>query len=419
VFVIPGNHDINNPHACRYNGDSAIAIDRVQPADFRRIYADFGYGDAIYTDTASLSYVTEPAPGLWLIGMDACRYAENVTFPITSGKFSDATLSWIIARLQEVRAKQKFVLGFLHHSILEHYTGEEQLFPEYIVDNYQNISKQFSDNGMQVVFTGHYHAQDITLSDFGSGTDFYDIETGSLVTYPCPVRFMTLSTQYALAITSQFVQQISFDTGTKTFPEYAHDYLLSGMQTIAYNLLVGPKASGGFGFSDSVAAMLAPQFALAFSAHYSGDEKPDTQTVSTIQSYLNSPNPDLVQMGQYLKAFWTDLPPQDNTLTIQLNPVTGISRDDRNNAGEYALLNNYPNPFNPSTVITYELPGTVQVTLTIYDMLGNEVSKPVDGLQGAGRHEVTFSGKGMASGLYLYRLQAGNYASVRKMLLVK
>lgn len=86
---------------------------------------------------------------------------------------------------------------------------------------------------------------------------------------------------------------------------------------------------------------------------------------------------------------------------------------------EYALNQNYPNPFNPTTTIRYQLPQAGQVTLVVYNVLGQQVAKLVDGQISAGVHTVAFDATRLASGVYLYRLQAGNYVEVRKMLLIK
>lgn len=85
----------------------------------------------------------------------------------------------------------------------------------------------------------------------------------------------------------------------------------------------------------------------------------------------------------------------------------------------FALEQNYPNPFNPTTNIHYELPREAEVRLEVFDLLGRKVATLVDSRQLAGRYTFTFDGSGLASGLYLFRLQAGNFTKVHKMLLVK
>ncbi|NQT33730.1 T9SS type A sorting domain-containing protein [bacterium] len=86
---------------------------------------------------------------------------------------------------------------------------------------------------------------------------------------------------------------------------------------------------------------------------------------------------------------------------------------------EYSLDQNYPNPFNSSTGILYSLPNAGEVKLTIYDILGREVAVPVNERQPVGRYNVSFDARELAAGIYFYRLEVGEYCSVRKMVLVK
>jgi hypothetical protein len=84
----------------------------------------------------------------------------------------------------------------------------------------------------------------------------------------------------------------------------------------------------------------------------------------------------------------------------------------------FSLSQNYPNPFNPGTKIRYELPVSMQVNLTVYDCAGREVSVLVNQRQEAGAFEVTFNGSNLASGVYVYRLRAGDYISSKKLMLL-
>jgi len=85
----------------------------------------------------------------------------------------------------------------------------------------------------------------------------------------------------------------------------------------------------------------------------------------------------------------------------------------------FALDQNYPNPFNPSTIIKYSIPVDGMVTMTVYNMLGEKIKTLVSQVQKAGSYEVSFDASKLSSGVYIYRLESGNYSSVKKMILNK
>jgi plastocyanin len=85
----------------------------------------------------------------------------------------------------------------------------------------------------------------------------------------------------------------------------------------------------------------------------------------------------------------------------------------------YILDQNFPNPFNPKTVIRFSVPGTQNVELTVYNVLGNKVATLMDGSQTAGMHEVEFDASMFPSGIYYYRMQAGEFVAVKKLTLIK
>ncbi len=107
-----------------------------------------------------------------------------------------------------------------------------------------------------------------------------------------------------------------------------------------------------------------------------------------------------------------------NAIAVTVSGVLGVGAT-KPLPTEFVLHQNYPNPFNPSTVIDYDLPEAAYVHLTVYDMLGREVATIVNGTQDAGYKSVEFSAANLPSGIYTYRLTAGTYVEVKKMLLLK
>jgi len=88
------------------------------------------------------------------------------------------------------------------------------------------------------------------------------------------------------------------------------------------------------------------------------------------------------------------------------------------------MKQNYPNPFNPNTVITYQIPQNEMVTLEVFNVLGQRVRTLVNEIKDAGQYEITWDGKNnsgnqLSSGIYLYRINAGNFVKVMKMILLR
>lgn len=315
VFVVPGNHDISNPESVRFIGDTTEPVPSISPAQFKEIYQDFGYGAALAQDPSSLSYVVEPVPGLRILALDSNRYKENKSkgHPIVSGAFSQETLAWIETQLQAAKNENKPVIVFQHHGIMEHYPANEKFYEEYLVAGHEKVAALFAQYQVRLVFTGHFHAQDITSKKLGEW-EIFDIETGSLVTAPCPFRMVQLQADKSLGtqalITSQFITAIP-SLGEK-FAGYAADYVFEGTQKLANTSLTKYKVS------QDQHSLINGQVAAAYTAHLKGDEKKpeiiiDTQGFGIWLNFIAWTQEDLIE------GWWTDLAPQDNDLVIDLN----------------------------------------------------------------------------------------------------
>ncbi len=108
-----------------------------------------------------------------------------------------------------------------------------------------------------------------------------------------------------------------------------------------------------------------------------------------------------------------------NSATKNQAATSNQNNEVNNPPKEYALFANYPNPFNPSTIISYQIPKDGMVTLKVFDALGREVKTLVNGFKSQGRYSVSFDASKLASGVYFYKIESGSFQSVKKMMLLK
>lgn len=201
-LFINGNHDLNNHAALDFSSGSAQAAERTDPVAYKDLWREYGYEGAVVFDAGgtqdgSLSYVARPVPGLTVIAVDTCRYNEpsddgSGLAQATAGRVGDALLKWVCNQAKQARAAGDVVVAMQHHGIVPHFGDEPTLMAEYLVEDYDRVARAYAEAGIACVFTGHMHANDIAAATYGDAT-VYDIETGSLVTYPSWMRTGSLA----------------------------------------------------------------------------------------------------------------------------------------------------------------------------------------------------------------------------------
>jgi 3',5'-cyclic AMP phosphodiesterase CpdA len=314
VYVIPGNHDVLNPHAAGFGPEGRKPVPGVTPAEFAELYREFGYGEALRRDPGSLSYVAEPVPGLWLIGIDSNRYAENTEKdgPVTDGRLDADRIAWVEGVLADALQLGKAVAVIMHHGVVEHFRLEEKSWGEYLVDDFPEIGRMLAAYGVRVAFTGHFHAQDAVLGRFPGGSYLYDVMTGSLATTP-NIRLVRVGAEARMAIRSEPVASIpSFAAKGVEFAPFVRTYVHDRIAGIAVDTMRKLHVPA----RDS--AVLAPQIADAFLACYWGDER-FTGTEKLARKGLSLMG-RIVFASQKNKVepLWDDLEPVDNDLDIDL-----------------------------------------------------------------------------------------------------
>ena len=267
TLVVPGNHDRgSNSDAVYYDGATTTAAAVATNEWFATQYANYGYGAGSEREGTTLTYACEPITGLVVIGIDSG----------TDGNVSQTTLDWVVEKAAAARTSGKKVIAMMHHPLIPHFTGVDNFVSTAVVGNYETVRNTLADAGIRVVFTGHFHTSDIAKDWNAAKTrEIYDVNTGSLISYPCDYREVTMSADLSeMAITTGHSTAIASET--------AKDRLKSAMQE--------KIAAKGTAYS-----LIASTAAQAFIIHAEGNENDNAAASTTLSTLLSAAN-----MGQAL-----------------------------------------------------------------------------------------------------------------------
>lgn len=305
ILVIPGNHDINIPDAKAYRGNKATPTETISKEEFIELYAPFGYSDALKRDKASLSYLAEINESVWLLCFDTNRYEEHTTTSVTAGRIHPATMDWALDILSEAKEKGITVLGMMHHGLVEHMPYQAAFFSQYLIDEWEKNAGLLADAGLKVVFTGHFHANDITMHTSSAGNVIYDVETASLAQYPFAYRLMEL-TDTGLSINTRFVTSLP---GNPDLTAIYRDKLEAVTRRVAENRLQRLDIH----MSQETREVLTDVIVRLNLMHVGGDERLEPEIKEAIRLFAD-------QMGNEadVESFLLDFPPEDNRVVIPL-----------------------------------------------------------------------------------------------------
>lgn len=244
IYVVNGNHDINNSYSVDFSDDEYWNAARVLPENFKTIFNGLGYGEndsynkdaalrSVYTPPAGelaggLSYVTEIAEGITLIVLDTGQYTNNVAEHYslaqqTAGRISDGLLAWAVNQAKSAKEKGNLVLAMSHHALIPHdgagtdpaaRKDVDWYMSSFIIENSIKAANALADAGVTAILTGHTHASDIAKYTSPNGNTIYDIETAALCAYPTAWRILTIrisqtddKKMYTFGINTKFIDK--------------------------------------------------------------------------------------------------------------------------------------------------------------------------------------------------------------------
>ncbi|MEO0234901.1 MAG: metallophosphoesterase [candidate division WOR-3 bacterium] len=261
IFIVPGNHDINNFDSYKYEDDKKIRVETVDRENFLSLYKNYGFNNSYSKDENSFSYIADLNGEYFLVALDGCKYFLNdEKNPSTvSGKIGKKTLNWLKENLEKLKSQNKKFIVLIHHNLIEHFKGQKKGYPEYVLENNEELLKVLADYNVKMIFTGHFHANDIAKINLKNGYIF-EIETGSPVTFPSPYRIVEISNDTLVKVETFSLLK---------YPElysYSKEYTENGIYKIAYRIIKS------FKISDKESDILAKKISFSMVSHYQGDE---------------------------------------------------------------------------------------------------------------------------------------------------
>ena len=222
VLVLPGNHDVYNTKAFTHVNENIIYTDSITDEEFKDIYKDYGYQNAISYDLNSLSYIYELDNKTLALMLDTNLFEFNYEFGdnFISGYLDEETLVWIENNLKKAQEENKKVISFSHHNLITH----NELFDSmYTLQNNQELLSLFSKYNVKLNFSGHLHIKNNQKIEVDNKT-IYDISNGSLLDYGN--RYTELNVYDNCYEINSKKYQINID-GIENFDKYSFDVFYS------------------------------------------------------------------------------------------------------------------------------------------------------------------------------------------------
>lgn len=175
VYVINGNHDAAIHENCATTFD-----------EFKAIYHDFGYAEALETVEGECSYTADLSEKYRLIALDSCHDTAS-----TEDGMTTEHIQWVLDQAEKAKKDGKYPILMMHHNLNDHLPLQRLISRNFIVKYHYTTATLFADAGIRLVFTGHEHCSDVADYTTPSGNTIYDFATTSLTMYPLTYRYIT------------------------------------------------------------------------------------------------------------------------------------------------------------------------------------------------------------------------------------
>ena len=212
IYLITARHDYaENP--CEFDGDETIPVEGMERENLRDFYREFGFDDAISEHRESMSYVAQIADGIRLLALNCDGDCKDF-----KGIWPDQ-MKWALEQIDDAHKSGNYIFAMTHYPLLPFSPIMELIGDAHLTD-WQETAETLASAGLDLIFTGHMHAQAVTDYTSADGNLITDVQTGCFVGCPCAYRKVTFENKNTVAIKSYTISDFDYDKGGRTAEEY-------------------------------------------------------------------------------------------------------------------------------------------------------------------------------------------------------
>lgn len=212
IYLITARHDYDDNDSFEFDGDKMLPVKAMPRDELRDFYKDFGFDGAISEHKESMSYVAQLADGIRLLALNCdgdCKDFKGLW---------DNQMEWALEQIEDAHRTGNYIFAMTHYPLLP-FSPIMNLISDSHLTDWEKRANQFADAGLDLIFTGHMHAQAVTEYVTEKGNKITDVQTGCFVGCPCAYRKVTIKDSTA-DIKSYTINDFDYDKQGKSAKEY-------------------------------------------------------------------------------------------------------------------------------------------------------------------------------------------------------
>ena len=212
IYLITARHDYDDNDSFEFDGDKMLPVKAMPRDELRDFYKDFGFDGAISEHKESMSYVAQLADGIRLLALNCdgdCKDFKGLW---------DNQMKWALEQIEDAHRTGNYIFAMTHYPLLP-FSPIMNLISDSHLTDWEKRANQFADGGLDLIFTGHMHAQAVTEYVTENGNKITDVQTGCFVGCPCAYRKVTIKDSTA-DIKSYTINDFDYDKQGKSASEY-------------------------------------------------------------------------------------------------------------------------------------------------------------------------------------------------------